>query len=80
MPASEQAKGKFRNAVRLARRGWEYYVYKRVWNRDLEVNSEGIKTIIRLYNEMNQTKTPLANPAKSVVPSFLKEALRGERP
>jgi NitT/TauT family transport system substrate-binding protein len=63
----------------LAQRGWEYYIEKRVWNRDLEVNVDGIKTIIRLYNEMNQTKAPLANPAKYVDLSYLKEALRGER-
>ena len=35
----------------------------------------GIKTITRLYNEMNQTKGPLANPAKDVDLSYLKEAL-----
>jgi len=46
-----------------------------VWNRDLEVNVDGIKTITRLYNEMNQTKGPLANPAKDVYPSYLKGAL-----
>ena len=35
----------------------------------------GIKTITRLYNEMNQTKGPLANSAKDVDLSYLKEAL-----
>jgi hypothetical protein len=64
----------------LARRGWEYYVDKRVWDRDLELNIEGVKTIIRLYSEMNQAKTPLANPTKYVDPSYLKEALRGDKP
>jgi len=39
------------------------------------VNVDGIKTITRLYNEMNQTKGPLANPAKDVDPSYLKGAL-----
>jgi ABC-type nitrate/sulfonate/bicarbonate transport system substrate-binding protein len=63
----------------LALRGWGYYVDKRMWNRDLEVNVDGIKTIIRLYNEMNQSKGPLANPAKYEDPSYLKEALRGEK-
>ena len=51
------------------------YVDKREWNRDLEVNIDGIKMITRLYNEMNQTKGPLANPAKDVYPSYLKGAL-----
>ena len=42
------------------------------------VNVDGIKTITRPYNEMNQTKGPLANPAKDVDPSYLKGALRGD--
>ena len=43
------------------------------------VNVDGIKTITRLYNEMNQTKGPLANSAKYVDLSYLKEALGGEK-
>jgi ABC-type nitrate/sulfonate/bicarbonate transport system substrate-binding protein len=64
----------------LARRGWEYYVEKKVWDRDMEVNIEGVRTIIRIYNEMNPTAKPLSSPAKYVDTSYLKEALRGERP
>ena len=63
-----------------ARRGWEYYVEKRVWDRDMEVNIEGVRTIIRIYNEMNPTLKPLSSPAKYVDTSYLKEALRGDRP
>jgi hypothetical protein len=46
----------------------------------MEVNIEGVRTIIRIYNEMNPTLKPLSSPAKYVDTSYLKEALRGERP
>jgi ABC-type nitrate/sulfonate/bicarbonate transport system substrate-binding protein len=64
----------------LARKGWEYYVEKRVWDRDLNVSVEGVRTIIRLYYELNQTKLSMANPAKYLDPSYLREALSGDKP
>lgn len=64
----------------LARRGWEYYVDKRAWDRDLNVNVEGVRTIIRLYNELNQAKLPMANPAKYVDPTYMRDALSGDKP
>jgi hypothetical protein len=63
----------------LARKGWEYYVEKHVWDRDLNVNVEGVRTIIRLFDELKQTKLPLANPAKYIDQSYLREALSGDR-
>ncbi len=64
----------------LARRGWEYYVENRVWDRDLNVNIEGVRTIVRLYNELAQTQKPIANPAKYVDLTYLKGALSGQKP
>lgn len=63
----------------LARRGWEYYVEKRVWDRDMQVNVDGIKTIIRIYNEMSPSKSTAVNPDKYLDGSYLKEALRGDK-
>jgi NitT/TauT family transport system substrate-binding protein len=64
----------------LARRGWEYYVDKRIWDRELNVNIEGVRTIIRLYNELNQTKLTMVDPAKYVDPTYMREALSGDKP
>jgi NitT/TauT family transport system substrate-binding protein len=59
----------------LARKGWDYYVEKRVWDPDLNVNVEGVRTIIRLYNDSVQPKLPMPNPAKYIDSRYLKEAL-----
>ncbi len=64
----------------LARRGWEYYVEKRVWDRDLSVNIKGVVTIIRLYSEMNQSKAPMARPAKYVDPTYIRDSLGADNP
>ena len=55
---------------------WEYYADNHVWHKDLEVNVEGVKTIIRIYSDENQVKGPLPNPAKYVDRSYIRDALR----
>lgn len=58
------------------RKAWQYYTGSRVWDPDGHVNPEGMKAVIQMAAEQNQTKGPLPSPAKYVDESYLNEALK----
>jgi hypothetical protein len=43
---------------------WEYSVGNRVWDRNTELNVEGVRSMIKIVAEINGQKEPLAQPAK----------------
>jgi ABC-type nitrate/sulfonate/bicarbonate transport system substrate-binding protein len=57
------------------RLGWEYNVKKRIWDRNADLNVEGVRTMINIYAEQNNLREPLPQPAKYIDPSYLKQAL-----
>lgn len=59
-----------------ARKAWEFYTGSRVWEPDAHVNSEGMKAVIQMAAEQNQTKGPLPSATKYVDQSYLTEALK----
>jgi len=58
------------------RKAWQYYTGSRVWDPDGRVNLDGMKAVIQMAAEQNQSKAPLPAPAKYVDESYLNEALR----
>jgi ABC-type nitrate/sulfonate/bicarbonate transport system substrate-binding protein len=59
-----------------ARRAWQYYAGNKAWDYDGHVNLEGMKAVIQMTAEQNQTKGPLPSPTKYIDENFLNEALR----
>lgn len=59
-----------------ARKGWEYYTTSHIWDRNADINVEGVKTVIQIFAERTQMKLPLPTPAKYIDQSYLKEALK----
>ena len=61
--------------VENCRFAWEYSVKNRVWDRNAELNVDGVRTMIKIVAEINGQKEPLAQPAKYIDQSYLKQAL-----
>lgn len=59
-----------------ARKGWEFYTEKGLWNPDGDVTLEGLQVVLQIYAEQTQAKGPPPNAAKFVDQSYLKEALK----
>ena len=59
-----------------ARRAWQYYAGNKAWDYDGHVNLEGMKAVIQMAAEQNQTKGPLPSPMKYIDENYLNEALR----
>jgi hypothetical protein len=57
------------------RLGWEYNVKKRIWDRNADLNVEGVRTMISIYAEQNNLKASLPRPSKYIDHSYLKQAL-----
>ena len=53
----------------------EFNWKKRIWDRNADLNVEGVRTIIKIVAEINNQKEPLAQPSKYHDPSYLKQAL-----
>lgn len=54
---------------------WDYSVKNRVWDRNAEISLDGMRTMIKIVAEINGQKEPLAQPAKYIDPSYLKQAM-----
>jgi len=61
--------------VENCRVAWEYSVKNRVWDRNADLSLDGVRTMIRIVAEINNQKEPLAQPAKYIDQSYLKQAL-----
>ena len=58
------------------RRAWQYYAGNKAWDADGRVNAEGMRAVIQMMAEQNQTKGQLPSLAKYVDESYLNEALK----
>jgi len=57
------------------RHGSDYNWKSRIWDRNAELNVEGIRTVIKITAEQGILKEPLPQPAKYMDPSYLKQAI-----
>jgi ABC-type nitrate/sulfonate/bicarbonate transport system substrate-binding protein len=57
------------------RLGWEYHVKHHIWDRQAQLNVEGVKTMIKIYAEINNLKEPVTQPTKYMDQSYLGQAL-----
>ncbi|MBI2232072.1 MAG: ABC transporter substrate-binding protein [Deltaproteobacteria bacterium] len=53
----------------------EFNWNKRIWDRNADLNVEGVRTLIKITAEQGILKEPLPEPAKYMDPSYLKQAL-----
>ena len=53
----------------------DYNWKSRIWDRNADVNIEGVRTVIKLVAEQGVLKEPLPEPSKYIDQSFLKQAL-----
>lgn len=75
-PATEFMIKEFGFKPAHARRAWQYYAGNKAWDYDGRVNLEGMRAVIQMAAEQNQTKGPLPSPAKYIEENYLSEALR----
>lgn len=59
-----------------ARKGWEFYAGNRIWHPDGDINVEGLKTTIQIFQEVTGGKGAPPGPAKYIDQGYLKEALK----
>ena len=60
----------------LTVKGLDYYLANHAWHPELEIEMDGLKTVIDIYAEQNGFKGPLPNPEKYVDQSYLRQALK----
>jgi ABC-type nitrate/sulfonate/bicarbonate transport system substrate-binding protein len=60
----------------LAEKGLDYYLTNRAWHPNLEIEMDGLKTVVDIYAEQTGMKGPVPGPEKYVDPSYLRQALK----
>ena len=53
----------------------DYNWKSRIWDRNADLNVEGVRTLIKITAEQGILKEPLPQPSKYIDPSYLKQAL-----
>lgn len=72
--AVEYLAKEFQLTPSLAERGLDYYLTYQAWPPELEIEMDGLKTVVDIYAEQTGMKGPLPNPEKYVDSSYLKQA------
>ena len=60
----------------LAEKGLDYYLNNQAWHPELEIEMDGLKTVVDIYAEQTGMKGPFPSPEKYVDQSYLKQALK----
>lgn len=60
----------------LAEKGLDYYLTHQAWPPELEIDMDGLRTVVEIYAEQSGMKGPIPNPEKYVDSSYLKQALK----
>ena len=53
----------------------DYNWKARIWDRNADLNVEGVRTVIKITAEQGILKEPLPEPSKYIDHSYLKQAL-----
>lgn len=62
-------------SIEHCRYGSDYNWKNRIWDRNANLNVEGVRTLIKISAEQGVLKEPLPPPARYIDPSYLKQAL-----
>lgn len=74
--AIEYLAKEFQLTPALAEKGLDYYLQAPAWHPELEIEMDGLKTVVDIYAEQNNLKGPPPNPEKYVDQSYLRQALK----
>jgi ABC-type nitrate/sulfonate/bicarbonate transport system substrate-binding protein len=74
--AAEFLAKEFQLSLSLAEKGLDYYLTNHAWHPELEIEMDGVKTVVDIYAEQNGMKGPIPSPEKYVDQSYLKQALK----
>ena len=66
----------FQLSPSLAEKGLDYYLANQTWPAELEIEMEGLRTVIDIYAEQTGMKGPIPSPEKYVDQSYLRQALK----
>jgi hypothetical protein len=72
--AVEYLAKEFQLTPTLAEKGLDYYLRYQAWPSQLEIDMDGLKTVLEVYAEQSGMKGPLPSPEKYVDSSYLKQA------
>ena len=74
-PACEYLTKEMSISMDHCRYAYDYNWKNRIWDRNADLNVEGVRTIINLTADQGVLKEPLPQPSKYIDPSYLKQAL-----
>ena len=74
--ATEFLAKEFQLKPSLAEKGLDYYLTNQAWHPELDIDLDGLKTVVEIYTEQTGMKGPVPSPEKYVDMSYLKQALR----
>jgi NitT/TauT family transport system substrate-binding protein len=74
--ATEFLAKEFQLSLSLAEKGLDYYLTNQAWHPELEIEMDGLKTVVDIYAEQTGMKGPVPSPEKYVDQSYLKQALK----
>ncbi len=74
--ATEFLAKEFQLSPSLAEKGLDYYLANQTWPAELEIEMEGLRTVIDIYAEQTGMKGPIPSPEKYVDQSYLRQALK----
>ena len=60
----------------LTEKGLDYYLINQAWHPELEIEMDGLKTVVDIYAEQTNLKGPPPSPEKYVDQSYLRQALK----
>lgn len=74
--AVEYLAKEFQLTPALAEKGLDYYLAAPAWHPELEIEMDGLKTVVDIYAEQTNLKGPPPSPEKYVDQSYLRQALK----
>jgi len=74
--ATEFLAKEFQLTPSTADRGLDYYLTHQAWPPELEIDIDGLKSVVDIYAEQTAMKGPAPNPEKYVDSSYLRQALK----
>ena len=74
--AVEYLAKEFQLSPSLAEKGLDYYLANQAWHPELEIEMDGLKTVVDIYVEQTGMKGAIPGPEKYVDASYLRQALK----
>jgi ABC-type nitrate/sulfonate/bicarbonate transport system substrate-binding protein len=73
--ATEFLAKEFQLPPSLAEKGLDYYLTNQAWHPELEIEMDGLRTVVDIYAEQTGMKGAIPSPEKYVDQSYLRQAL-----